>query len=148
MSTFTKAEKEITLTKAIETKNFLDKTLVIKEWKNFVSLPYSQQRKIRNDWEKYLNDVKESITYGIVTEQKKALRHGDITRVKELAAELRAMKENGQLFFIDRPKSVDPFDFDYGAEVRAYKAIVAKIKELSTSSFSIEQQQDVWFAHQ
>lgn len=108
----------------------LEKTFAVREWKKFLSLSYAEQNKIRKEWDNYYSEVRESPIYALYQAQKNALLQNRLYDVKELANEAKRMREDENSRTVEKPKYTDPFVYDFGATVRAYRETERRIKEL------------------
>lgn len=112
----------------------LEKDPIIVAWKKFLALPYDKQVEIRAKWDEYYAQVHESPIYLLVESQKEAAFTGQVAVVKDLADQAKRMREDGANITLDYPSSVDVFEFDCGATVKAYRFLQKKIKELVNAS--------------
>lgn len=102
---------------------------MVKKWKEFLRLPYSQQQKIRQEWDQYFKDVRDTIAYARFQDQKQAFKEGDFKRVKELAEEARQQMIDND-YQLKMPDGIDPWEFDFNGDIKRYKWLEGKIREL------------------
>lgn len=118
---------------------------LISAWKNFNNLSYDEQRRRRIEWSAYYEKVAESLIYHIFLKQRDLARENRWGEVKELADEVRRMRENGHHITLTKPPHIDPFDLDNNIWIRDYKRLDREIKSLS-SSFEINAEAEQVFS--
>lgn len=129
---------------------------VIVSWKAFLKLPYSEQEKIRKEWDQYYAEVKLTPIYLMLQAQKEAYRtmisksewpeerNKAKQRFTELAKESRLMRENGDDITLPKPKSIDPWEYDKNW-VKAYKDCEKAISDLNQEMNNLDEEaQSVW----
>lgn len=114
-------------------------------YKIFMSLPIEQKVSIRQQWTRYYELVKESPIYSLFQEQRIAAKNNDWYRVKELAQDVRLMRENNDIVTIKKPTSIDPWEFDWGW-VKDFHTIEKRIKEIKEdlNAPDLAEQNEVW----
>lgn len=149
----TREQKELLLAKAREAQRRLELGMkpwgnaesrtILAEWRKFNKLPSYKQQQMRDEWNKYFEDVSFSPIYQLVQAQKEAMRDGNWARVKDLADQSKQMREDGALNTVTKPQGIDPMEFDRSSTMKAYWDCENVIKELS---FMEEEAEDrnVW----
>jgi len=133
----TKAEREAMYSRAKKGIDFLltdpnnwGTRITLEAWFKWNDLSHNDQVKILNDWDKYYEDVKQTPSYMIFQEMRKASRKGNITRVKELANDAKQIRENKD-YILKKPTSIDPWEFRNNEAIKAYEQLQEVIKELT-----------------
>ena len=93
----------------------------------FRKLPYVEQQKIREEWDKYYKDVKDTPVYAMYCLMKEAFLKNDFGGVKVLSNTLREMKENEEVSTIAKPRSSDPYELENNVHANAYLNVVDAI---------------------
>lgn len=150
-SKLTRKEKEDKLIKTKKLKNSIEfgnnpesKKMII-AWKEFMKLPYAEQARRRQEWEKYYQEVKHTPIYALFQAQREADARKDSGEVIALAKQAKEMRKNGDHITLLKPKFVDPWEFSQGW-VKAYEDCIKAIDELNAdlNMPDIEEANSVW----
>ena len=107
----------------------------------FMQLPYEKRSAAREAWEKYYQLTANSPIATLIREQNQAFKGGDMPRVKELAKEAMAMRENKDHITIAPPLTADPFEFYHNPQVMRYRSLFLKRQQLEEKRQIIGQQE-------
>lgn len=108
---------------------------ILEKWFAWNKLSHDKQLKILADWDKYYKEIKETPSYLIFQAQRKAASQGNWVRVKELAKDAAEIKKNKD-YVLQKPTSIDPWDFNQDQDIKGYIEIEEKMKELTNYSSS------------
>lgn len=126
-----KKDKATLLRKLNRLKREMQQDPFYNDWQVWLLLPDEQKKEIQEKWDKYYEDVKETPIYALFQEQREAARKNNYTRVKELAAESREMRKNGDHITLEKPKATDPFEYNNSTFVHNYRSLKRKISDLN-----------------
>ena len=104
------------------------KNETIKKALNFLEMPFSERKKIRAEWDNYLEKVKKTRACKRFFEQKEADAKKDYAIVKRLAVEAGEQRENDD-WELAEPTSTNPELLFRSAEWYRYKELLEKIKK-------------------
>jgi len=111
-------------------------------WRQFLKLPYIEQKRRKDEWEEYYNKVRQTNAYLIFLKQRDAGAANDHATVRELANVAKAMRLDGSNTEVPMPRHIDPYEFESGTIVKTYKDIERAIKELTDYSPDSEELQE------
>ncbi len=131
MQPLTKAQSTKLLGALQHARNDLESNKTILEWKGFMRLPIHKQQAIRHEWNEYYKAIQDSVICHLFRAQREASRRNDLATVKDLGKQAGQMRRDGTHITTQKPLSTDPFDFDNGETVRAYKNLDKKIQTLA-----------------
>ncbi len=122
----------------------LEATDIFRDWKFYESMPLAQQQQIKQAWYQYYREVRESVIYAMVMEQRKALLGHDLQRVKEIAGQVLQMEIDGQFPQVQKPAFRDPMEFSFSEILNSLKKNKEQIKGLTrTPDVVIEMAPDI-----
>lgn len=133
-------------------KNYLKweamKIEVVDKWGDKILVESGEQRAIRDYWEAYYKDSRESIQAKRFFAQGKAMKEGNIALVKAYAQKAKEERESGYDYDKDRPQTIhEPAVYDYCQEVTSYNMVMSKLRELqSPIENTYDQAKDVFGA--
>lgn len=129
-SKLTKSEINKRLQRAIAQREQLEQQDMIKALHAWEEAPQNVKARIINEWDQYYKNVDQTPIYALFQEQREAMSRRDYGRVKELADEARRMREDGNHITLEKPRSIDPFDYQHHPLIKAYRRVNKQIKEL------------------
>lgn len=118
---------------------------MLKAYHSFEKLSDKQRQENIKAWNEYYAAVKETPIYALFKEQREAARQENTPRLKDLALQARQMKAKGDHITLEKPKGIDPWEFNQGW-VMAWKDCIKEIellrKDLAVSDQ--EKEQKLW----
>lgn len=133
-------------------KNYLKweaiKIEVVDKWGDKILVESGEQRAIRDYWEAYYKDSRESIQAKRFFAQGKAMKEGNIALIKAYAQKAKEERESRYDYDRDRPQTIhEPAVYDYCQEVTSYNMVMSKLRELqSPIENTYDQAKDVFGA--
>ena len=106
-----------------------ENTQEVRNWKEFLKLPYPTQQQYRKKWDEYYENVLTSKAYSNFMDQREAFRNHDVTKVKEIAREAQEMIEKGD-YEIIKPTCLNPYEIENDSTVRQYQYLTKRKREL------------------
>lgn len=106
-----------------------DETVVA--WKKWSNKPDHQQRADIAEWNDYFAKVKDSVIYAMYRQQRECAAKGNYAGVKEIAEQVKEMRENNQHITTQEPGFMDPWEFRHNPNISAYLKAKEEIKSMS-----------------
>jgi len=113
----------------------------IEAWRYFWKISLDERVKMREEWETYYSEVKETPIYALFMEQRDAMSKNNYARVKDLSKQAKEMYKNGDHITLQKPNYIDPSEFDRGY-VRAYRNIKKAITTLEQETDFVGNQEE------
>jgi len=120
-------KEEIKLTQRLSE---LKRNGVVKTYLSYLDLPLSERDRIKGEWDKYFNDVRNTVAFKRYGEQSKALRAGDLRTVRDLAMEARIDLHYGK-WELNQPPGYDPVWMANCDRVREYYVIRGRLDSIT-----------------
>lgn len=131
-------------------KNYLkweDMKITVKDsWGDEIRVESGEQKAIRDYWEAYYKDSRESLQAKRFFAQGKAMKEGNVALVKAYAQKAKEERESGYDYNKDRPQTIhEPAVYDFCQEVTSYNMVMSKLRELqSPMDNTYDQAKDVF----
>ena len=138
MARMTKKEQHGLWEKLRSKRLAMEELDLIKAYRAWLTLPTGEQDRIKATWDDHYQRVLETQSYRDFQAMRKALKLGQMAKVRSIATQARRRLAEGSWELV-KPTEPDPYVFVYDSTVIAYQNLVKRMEQIVTGEMAISQ---------